>query len=68
MTDYNRVIADPEIKIWLKQRMRLLHTSSNDVLTTLSHEPNVVYLDSMYSYRKKCLSKKRNNNSSNSCW
>ncbi|MGP1947477.1 MAG: class I SAM-dependent methyltransferase [Arsenophonus sp. NC-PG7-MAG3] len=61
--------ADPEIGIWLKQRMKLLHASSIDVLTILSPEPDVVYLDPMYPHRQKSsLVKKRNANSSNSCW
>ncbi|MFP3013998.1 MAG: class I SAM-dependent methyltransferase [Arsenophonus sp. NC-QC1-MAG3] len=48
-----RGYADPEIGIWLKQRMKLLHASSIDVLTTLSPEPDVVYLDPMYPHRQK---------------
>ncbi|MCL9776566.1 class I SAM-dependent methyltransferase [Vibrio methylphosphonaticus] len=62
-----RAKQDPEIGLWVTERMSLIHASSLDALTVLAddsdfQQPDVVYLDPMYphpeSKKKSALVKK----------
>lgn len=62
-----RAKQDPEIGVWVSERMSLLHASSHNALETLASQPDfvrpdVVYLDPMYPHpenkKKSALVKK----------
>lgn len=48
-----RGYADPEIGLWLHERLQLLHASSLMALEQITPRPDVVYLDPMYPHRHK---------------
>lgn len=48
-----RGYADPEIGLWLRERLQLLHASSLMALEQITPRPDVVYLDPMYPHRHK---------------
>ncbi|KKC98649.1 MULTISPECIES: class I SAM-dependent methyltransferase [Photobacterium] len=52
-----RAGADAEIGGWVRERMSLLHATSQDALTELAADPDVrpdvVYLDPMFPHKKK---------------
>ncbi|MBD1575790.1 MULTISPECIES: class I SAM-dependent methyltransferase [Vibrio] len=63
----SRAKQDPEIGVWVSERMSLLHASSHDALEQLMQQdgfiqPDVVYLDPMYPHpenkKKSALVKK----------
>jgi 16S rRNA (guanine1516-N2)-methyltransferase len=53
-----RAYTDPEMSLWLPERLTLLHASSQEALMTLTKDPafirpDVVYLDPMFPHKKK---------------
>ena len=48
-----RGYADSEIGGWLRERLTLLHVTSQQALSDITPAPDVVYLDPMYPHRQK---------------
>lgn len=48
-----RAYEDHETTPWLKERLKLFHACSLKMLSEITDQPDVVYLDPMYPHRKK---------------
>ncbi len=49
-----RAMIDPEIGVWVRERMSLIHASSIEQLAVTNlHRPDVIYLDPMYPHPEK---------------
>lgn len=56
----NRAYNHVYIGKWIKKRIKLIHQSSFNILNNHSLIPDIIYLDPMYPYKKKSISKKEN--------
>jgi 16S rRNA (guanine1516-N2)-methyltransferase len=48
-----RAAVDPDIGMWVSERMQLLHGSALTNLLTLPARPEVIYLDPMFPHKQK---------------